>query len=228
MKRGRTPGCSTNASRRRQSDLSRVALALLVLQDVRTETRLFLAPWLTPWPTTPTGCRWRASKTRSPMPRSTLTRSICSPTRVIRAGAFSRPLSPPRGGERDEVVAEGELVIEGLQRAKDGLYLDMLDGGISRLRRLTRETGSRKSRCRSKEPCAHWRATRLRTALCSHSRAGSRRRTSGRSICRAGGRHRPHSRPPIDVGGYEAQRFFATARDGTRIPYTHLQEGIEA
>jgi len=27
-------------------------------------------------------------------------------------------------------------------------------------------------------------------------------------------------RPPIDVGGYEAQRFFATARDGTRIPYT--------
>jgi len=31
-----------------------------------------------------------------------------------------------------EVVAEGELVIEGLQRAKDGLYLDMLDGGISR------------------------------------------------------------------------------------------------
>jgi prolyl oligopeptidase len=26
--------------------------------------------------------------------------------------------------------------------------------------------------------------------------------------------------PPIDVNAYEAQRFFATARDGTKIPYT--------
>src|SRR5215469_3056156 len=51
--------------------------------------------------------------------------------RILRAA-----VSSPAIANATEVVPEGRVVIEGLQRAKDGLYLDMMDGGISGLRRL--------------------------------------------------------------------------------------------
>ena len=41
----------------------------------------------------------------------------------------------PAVANATEVVPEGKVVIESMQRAKDGLYLDMMDGGISGLRR---------------------------------------------------------------------------------------------
>jgi len=57
-----------------------------------------------------------------------------------RAGAFSRPLSPPRRWRaRPKWLRKASWSSRDWQRAKDGLYLDMLDGGISRLRRLTRD-----------------------------------------------------------------------------------------
>src|SRR5213080_2577480 len=75
-------------------------------------------------PTGRSGRRWRASRTRSPTPRSMATRSICWPTEAIRAA---------------EVVPEASMVIHGIGRARDGLYLHMIDGGLGKLRRLTRD-----------------------------------------------------------------------------------------
>src|SRR6202000_831770 len=37
------------------------------------------------------------------------------------------------------VVAQNALVIEGLARARDGIYMTIMDGGISRLQRLGKD-----------------------------------------------------------------------------------------
>ena len=120
-----------------------------------------------------------------------------------------------------EVDAEGQVVIEGLQRASDGLYLDMMDGGLSRLRRL--ERGGRVS-----EIALPFDGT-LRALSCQASEEGALFSFTGWltpgeiwSVDAAGKVTATGltPKPPIDVSPYEAQRFFATARDGTKIPYT--------
>ncbi len=49
------------------------------------------------------------------------------------------PVAAPSVANANEVVAEGAVVIQHFQHAKDGLYLEMMDGGISRLGRLERD-----------------------------------------------------------------------------------------
>jgi prolyl oligopeptidase len=119
------------------------------------------------------------------------------------------------------VVPQNALVIENTARARDGIYLRIMDGGISRLQRLTHdgkvtdialpfdgtigavfavpnEDGVLISLQGWLEPSGIWSVD-----------------TTGR-LANTG----ITPKPPIDVSAYEARRFFATAKDGAKIPYT--------
>src|SRR5262252_8195008 len=136
--------------------------------------------------------------------------------RILRTGVGS-----PAVAGASEVVPEGKVVIESLQRAKDGLYLNMMDGGVSGLRRL--EYAGRVS-----EIALPFDGT-LRALSCEPTEEGALFSFTGwltpGDIWTAdpAGKVAPTGltpKPPIDVSAYEAKRSFATARDGTRIPYT--------
>jgi prolyl oligopeptidase len=113
------------------------------------------------------------------------------------------------------------VVIEGMARARDGIYLRMMDGGVSRLRRLGRdgkvsevalpfdgtigfiaatpgEAGALFSYAGWLTPTAVWRVDEALEAADS-------------GITPA---------PAIDVNAYETVRAFATAKDGVKIPYS--------
>jgi prolyl oligopeptidase len=118
-------------------------------------------------------------------------------------------------------VPQSALVIESLARARDGIYFKIMDGGISRLQRLGKdgkvaditlpfdgtisavftvpsEEGALISLQGWLEPPGIW----------SLDTAG---RLSDTGIT---------PKPAINVSAYEARRFFATAKDGVKIPYT--------
>jgi prolyl oligopeptidase len=119
------------------------------------------------------------------------------------------------------VVPQGPFVLEDTARARDGLYLKIMDGGISRLRKLgndgrvddiplpfdgtigaiysvAKEDGAMLS-------LAGW----LTPAGIYSVDPGGRIADTGITPS-----------PNIDVSAYEAKRFFATAKDGVKIPYT--------
>jgi prolyl oligopeptidase len=119
------------------------------------------------------------------------------------------------------VVLQNALVIEGLSRARDGIYMTIMDGGISRLQRLGKdgkvtdimlpfdgtigavfavpnEDGVLLSLQGWLEPPGIW-------SLDSSGHLANTGITP---------------KPAIDVSAYEARRFFATAKDGVKIPYT--------
>jgi prolyl oligopeptidase len=119
------------------------------------------------------------------------------------------------------VPQHATLVIDNIARARDGIYLKIMDGGISRLQRLghdgkvadialpfdgtigavftvPNEDGALLSFQGWLNPAAIW----------SVDVAG---RLADTGIT---------PKPVIDVSAYEAKRFFATAKDGVKIPYT--------
>jgi prolyl oligopeptidase len=196
--------------------------ALLTLRDVRTEFRVFIAPvadvavnrarWV------PVagfedeitdvaidgGSLWLLANQGHPRGR------------ILRA-----PLSSPAVATATEAVPEGKVVIESLRRAKDGLYLNMMEGGISGLRRLDRAG-------RVTEIALPFDGT-LRALSCEATEEGALFSFTGWLTpgdiwtADAAGKVAPTGltpKPPIDVSAYEATRSLATARDGTRIPYT--------
>jgi prolyl oligopeptidase len=119
------------------------------------------------------------------------------------------------------VPQHATLVIEKTARARDGIYLKIMDGGISRLQRLSQdgkavdialpfdgtvgdvfavpnEDGALLSLQGWLTPPGIWLVD-----LAGH--------LAETSIT---------PKPAIDVSAYEAKRFFATAKDGIKIPYT--------
>jgi prolyl oligopeptidase len=119
------------------------------------------------------------------------------------------------------VPQHATLVIEKTARARDGIYLKIMDGGISRLQRLSQdgkavdialpfdgtvgdvfavpnEDGALLSLQGWLTPPGIWLV----------DLAGHPMETS------------ITPKPAIDVSAYEAKRFFATAKDGIKIPYT--------
>jgi prolyl oligopeptidase len=117
-------------------------------------------------------------------------------------------------------VPQGAAVIEGLTRARDGIYLLIQDGGIHRVRRLSAGKVSEISLPFDGTivgPFANpdedgvlmsftgWLSP---AALYAVSAAGV--------LSDTGITPRPH----IDVSAYETKRFFAAAKDGVKIPYT--------
>ncbi len=144
--------------------------------------------------------------------------------RVLKTSATAPSLSTAT-----EVVPQGPQVIDSLHRARDGLYLQIMDGGIHRMRRLgfdgqltemalpfdgtiggifaaADETGVLFSYTGWLTPTAIWSAT------------------SAGAVSDTG----LTPRPAIDVSHYETKRLFATAADGTRIPYSLIyRKGLQ-
>jgi prolyl oligopeptidase len=128
-----------------------------------------------------------------------------------------------------EVVAQGAFVIEGTTRARDGLYLQIMDGGISRLRRLGADG-------KVTDIALPFDGT-IGAVYAVGNEDGALLSLTG-WLTPAGvysvdpaGRVQDTGitpKPDIDVSAYEAKRFFATAKDGTKIPYSLIyRKGLQ-
>jgi prolyl oligopeptidase len=119
------------------------------------------------------------------------------------------------------VVPQGSFVIESIARARDGLYLKIMDGGISRLKKLKGDGRVADIALPFDGTIgAVYAVTDLDGVLISLTGwltpAGIYSVDPGGRIADTG----ITPKPAIDVSRYEAKRFFAAAKDGTKIPYT--------
>ena len=198
------------------------AHAVLVLSDVRPEVRGFIAPladviaghahWLS-------FASFEDEVTDIEVDGEDLYLVVNKGTprgRLVKASAAA-----PRLADATEVVPQSSVVIESTARARDGLYLKIMDGGISRLRRWGRDG-------RVSEIALPFDGTigsvytvaNEDGALISLAGwltpAGIYSVDTGGRVVDTG----ITPKPAIDVSTYVAQRFFAAAKDGTKIPYT--------
>ncbi|HEY2678731.1 MAG TPA: hypothetical protein VGI65_17290 [Steroidobacteraceae bacterium] len=119
------------------------------------------------------------------------------------------------------VPQHASFVIESLVRAHDGFYLKIMDGGISRLARLNHDG-------KLADIALPFDGT-IGAVFAVPDEEGALLSLQGwltpagiYSVDSAG--HVMDTgitpKPAIDVSAYEAKRFFATAKDGVKIPYT--------
>jgi prolyl oligopeptidase len=196
--------------------------ALLTLSDVRSESRVLIAPvadavanrahWVPV-------AEFEDEVTDAVIDGETL--YLLANKGHPRGRILKASVTAPAVAAGQEVLPEGSAVVEGIGRARDGLYLRMMDGGIAGLKRLDRE--------------GHVTDIALPfdgtlTALATNSTE------EGALFSFTGWLNPPDiwsvdargklaatgltPRPPVDVSGYQTERRFATARDGTRIPYS--------
>jgi prolyl oligopeptidase len=119
------------------------------------------------------------------------------------------------------VVPQGLFVIESIARAREGLYLKIMDGGISRLQRLGPDGRVTDIALPFDGTIgAVYTVAKESGALISLTGwltpAGIYSVDAGGHVVDTG----ITPKPAIDVSPYEAKRFFAAAKDGTKIPYT--------
>jgi prolyl oligopeptidase len=130
------------------------------------------------------------------------------------------PLASASYASATTVVDEGALVIEALALARDGLYLQDLDGGYHSVRKLGREgrlaavplpwDGSIGGLSASPLEDGVWldgTGWLLPFTTFHHDPASGKTEPAGLA-----------PRAAVDLSGYEAIRGFATARDGTKVP----------
>ena len=196
--------------------------ALLTLNDVRPEARMYVAPlaeaiagrarWIEV-------TRFEDEVTDADMFGDKL--YLLANKGTPRGRILVTDLARPDLANAKEVVPQGAQVIEGLARAKDGLYLKIMDGGVSRLRRLGVDGQVR-------DIALPFDGT-IRAVFTEPGEPGALLLLSGWLTptgiwsVDAGGQIADtgiNPRPNIDTSPYEAHRLFATARDGTKIPYT--------
>jgi len=196
--------------------------AVLLLSDVRPEARGFIAPLAdviagrAKW-TTFAGFEDEVTDVEVDGENLYLLANMGTP----RGRLLKTTVSAPSLITATVVVPEGPFVIQNTARARDGIYLRIMDGGISRLQRFGRDG----------------RVTDIAlpfdgTISAVYTVAGE----DGALISLAGwlspngiysvdtaGRVVDTGispKPDFDVSGYEAKRAFATAKDGKKIPYT--------
>lgn len=197
--------------------------ALLSLEDVRPEVRLYVAPIkdiLAGHPQWQLVSEFADEITAADIHDGQL--YLLANKGTPRGRVIKLPTANPKLANAVEVVPQGPMVIEDFAgRAKDGLFLRIMDGGISRLRRLGNDDKITEialpfdgtvggGAANADEPGAliflsGWLTP---TGVWSVSAEGKLADTG------------LTPRPPIDTSPYEAHRFFATAKDGTKIPYS--------
>src|ERR1043166_7483779 len=195
---------------------------LLVLSDVRPEVRLLIAPFedaLAGHATWKSIASFEDVLTGYELVGNDLYLLVNKGTprgRLLKAST-AKPEIP---GAK-EIVPQGPTVIEEIERAKDGLYLKMMDGGINRLRRVD------------------WDGHVVDLALPFDGTIGDVFTAANEdgALMLLSGWLAPTGvwsvdakgkltdtgitpKPPIDVSPYESKRFFATAKDGVKIPYS--------
>jgi prolyl oligopeptidase len=196
--------------------------AILVLSDVRPETRAYIAPLADAI----TGhARWTPVATFADEVTDIdldgedlyLLANAGTPRgRIVKTSAAAPSLATAT-----LIVPQGTTVIESMARARDGLYLQIMDGGISRLRRLGHDgqvgeialpfdgtIGSLFTVAGEDGALISLTGWLTPAGIYSVDTAGHVLDTG------------ITPKPAIDVGAYEAKRFFAAAKDGTKIPYT--------
>jgi prolyl oligopeptidase len=196
--------------------------AVLILSDVRPETRGFIAPLADAI----TGhARWTPFATFDDEVTDVdldgdnlylLANKGTPRGRIVKTSAAAPSLATAT-----LIVPQGPAVIESMARARDGLYLQIMDGGISRLRRLGPDgrvaeislpfdgtIGAVYTVAREDGALISLTGWLTPAGIYSVDTAG---RVVDTGIT---------PKPAIDVSAYEAKRFFATAKDGTKIPYT--------
>jgi prolyl oligopeptidase len=165
-------------------------------------------------------------------------RNICVPEDKVTGGTFKgddiylvtyknapryrvlhvKAASPAIAGAR-EVVTQGSTVIQNVYAAKDALYVQELDGGVGRIRRL--EAGGNVS------PIALPFDGTISSVYADTMHEGvwfqlqSWMRPATVFQAAASGAvtdMKLATQPDIDVLPYESTRIFATAKDGTRVP----------
>ena len=121
------------------------------------------------------------------------------------------------------VVPQGPAVIEGVSRAKDGLYLRIQDGGVHRLRRVVPGSGAKVDEIALPfdgtigGPYANPDEDGILMSFTGWlSPAALYRVSAAGGLTDTGITPQPH----IDVSAYEAKRFFCAAKDGVKIPYS--------
>jgi prolyl oligopeptidase len=129
-----------------------------------------------------------------------------------------------------EVVPQGPSVLESIEAAKDGVIVTIMDGGVQRLGRIARGGAFTTLNMPFEGSVGG--------VFSSPDRDGAYLNLTGwlqpSAIYRldTNGDIRDtgiNPAPPIDVKPYETRRGFATARDGTRIPYTLVyRKGMQA
>ena len=232
MRRGLTP--SVVAYERIQMPFVRTFAGarhgLLILADVRRETRVLIAPLAdvisgnAHW-TAVAGFEDEVTGAEIDGDVLYLLANKGSPRgRVLRTSVLSPTLHDAR-----EMVAQSSRVIQSLALAKDGLYLQIMDGGISRLERMRRDgqveeialpfdgTLSALETEPGEEGALFAFQGWLTPSDIWATDAQLKLRPTGLT-----------PKPPIDVSAYETVRRFATAKDGTQIPYSLIyRKGIK-
>jgi prolyl oligopeptidase len=198
------------------------AFAVLQLSDVRPESRIFIAP-------VADAVSGRAHWTRIAGFEDEITGVdidgddlfLLANKAAPRGRILKTSAAHPSLATAVEVVPQGSLVIEEMDRAKDGLYLKIMDGGVSRLRRLGHDG-------RVVEIALPFDGT-IGAVFNAPDKAGVLINLSGWLTPTAVWSVAPDGRvadtgltpkPAIDVSGYETTRAFASAKDGVKIPYT--------
>jgi len=196
--------------------------ALLVLSDVRPEFRLFIAP-------VADAIAGRAIWAHIAGFEDEVTGAIIDGDDLYllankgtpRGRILKTSVSAPSLSNATEVLPQGPLVIEDFERARDGLYLKIMDGGLSRLRRLGRDGRVTEIALPFDGAINAIFATSVEDgALISLAGwltpAGIWSIDNGAHVVDTG----LTPRPPVDVSAYETRHLFATAKDGTKIPYS--------
>jgi prolyl oligopeptidase len=127
----------------------------------------------------------------------------------------------PALANAQEVAPESDLVLQGLARAKEGLYIRAMDGGISKLQRLGTDgkvtsialpfdgtLGAVDADADAPGALVILSGWLQPTGIWSVSADGKLADTG------------ITPKPAIDTSAYTTERRFATAKDGTRIPYS--------
>lgn len=196
--------------------------ALLLLGDVRPELRIFVAPLAD---VLANHAKWtKVADFEDEITGIDLHGGdlyLLANKGTPRGRVIKTSVAAPNIAKATEVVPQGPMVIDDISRAKDGLYLKIMDGGISRLRRLGADG-------RVADIAMPFDGTITRV-FAEPDEDGALLTLSGWltptgiwSVDAAGKLQDTGitPRPSIDVGAYEAKRFFATAKDGTKIPYS--------
>jgi prolyl oligopeptidase len=197
-------------------------VAILVLADVRQEVRVLTAPLAD-------AVAGRARWTPVAGFEDEVTDAVVDDGQLYllankgapRGRILKTPADRPSLATAVEVVPQGPQVIQGLARARDGFYLQIMDGGVSRLRRLTREG-------RVSEIALPFDGTiggvftdpREDGALMTYTGwltpSGVWSVAPDGQVADTG----VTPKPKIDTSAYETHRAFAIAKDGVKIPYT--------
>ncbi len=200
--------------------------AFLVLADVRPDVRLYMAPVAE---AASGKAKWvevaKFEDEISGLEVDGDTLYLLTTKGAPRGRVLKASLKTPSVAKATEAVAQAETVIDSFALAKDGLYLRIMDGGIWKLKKLDKAgklgeialpfdgtiggVFASSDRDGVKMNYGGWLAP---TGIWQVDAAGVVTDTG------------LTPKPDIDVSAYATTRGFATAKDGTKIPYSLIHK----